>query len=102
MELNTITLLLNFMGAFSSVIVLPIVAFMGLISALIGLRWGVSRFIFWVIGDGTTSGFSRQLHKISGSAGAWYDHMTYRPFKGAPRGWQIRAGQRFGIKKWQV
>lgn len=72
------------------------------LALLVGLGWGIKKFLFWVIGDGTTSGFSRKLYGFSPSASAWYDHMTYRPFKGSPRGWQIRMGQKFNIKRWQV
>lgn len=38
-------------------------------------------------GQGTTSKFSRALFRRSPRAGAWFDRMTYRPYKGAHRGW---------------
>lgn len=100
--INATTLLLQFVGAFTAIIVVPTLLFMAFMASLIGLRWGVSSFLNWVVGDGTTSGFSRAMYKVSPSASAWYDHMTYRPFKGSPRGWQLRMGQKFGIKKWQI
>lgn len=52
--------------------------------------------------SGTTTGFTRVLSRFSRPAAAFYDHMTYRPFKGAPRGWQLRAGKALGIKKWSM
>lgn len=100
--MDTIQNIINFVLIFSFIIVTPITIMLSLLAALIGLNWGINAFLFWVLGDGTTSGFSRSLYKFSPSASAWYDHMTYRPFKGSPRGWQIRAGKRFGIKRWQV
>lgn len=52
--------------------------------------------------SGTTSKFSSLVRNISPRLGAAIDRLTYRPFKGAPRGWQIRVGKAFGIKKWSI
>jgi len=56
-----------------------------LMAALIGLRWGVTRLSRWVFGDGQTTGLSRALYKVNSRAGAWWDHETYRPYKGYNR-----------------
>lgn len=42
------------------------------------------------------------LKKISPKLTAEIDHLTYRPFKGAPTGWQLRLGKKLGIKKWEI
>lgn len=70
----------------------------------IGIAYLVFRFGWNSIKSslGTTSNFSRFVYKTNPRFGAWYDHMTYRPFKGSPRGWQIRLGRKFNIKKWNV
>lgn len=51
----------------------------------------------WLIKqDGTTSGFSNFAREAGAERFAsWFDRMTYRPFRGAPRGWQIRLSQRY-------
>ena len=45
--------------------------------ALIGLMWGLKKFIHWVVGDGTTTWL--------GSHWSWLDRHTYRPWKGYNR-----------------
>jgi len=46
-------------------------------ASLIGLFWGIKKFIHWCVGDGTTTWL--------GSHWAWLDHKMYRPWKGYNR-----------------
>jgi len=51
---------------------------------------------FLIEEDGTTSDFSRIMHRSgNGRFASWFDKMTYRPYRGAPRGWQIRLGEKY-------
>lgn len=54
--------------------------------------------------SGTTSKFSNFVSKISSKAGAKLDQLTYRPFKGAPRGYQARLAKKFPklFKRWRI
>lgn len=53
---------------------------------------------------GSSSRLSRAISKVSPSIGARFDHLTYRPFKGAPRGYQLRLGKKFPrlFKRWNI
>ena len=53
---------------------------------------------------GTTSKFSGKLYKRFPKIAAKIDRLTYRPFKGAPRGYQARLGQKFPrlFKRWKI
>lgn len=96
---STINILVNTISTYGQAMLNILVAIITIAVSLLIFNVGYNKFKNLT---GTTSTFSRGLYKISPKFGAWYDHMTYRPFKGAPRGWQIRAGYKFNIKHWQV
>lgn len=54
--------------------------------------------------SGTTSAFSSALYKLAPKLGSKVDQLTYRPFKGAPRGYQARLGRSFPrlFKRWNL
>lgn len=62
---------------FGSIIGQNIPKILAIMMALIGLYFGICKFVQWVVGDGTTSWL--------GSHWAWYDRHTYRPWKGYNR-----------------
>jgi len=68
---------LDFSNNFGSMIGQNIPKMVIIIAALIGLYWGICKFIKWCVGDGTTTWL--------GSHWAWLDHKMYRPWKGYNR-----------------
>jgi len=68
---------LNFSNNFGSMISQNLPKILLIFAALVGLYWGICKFIHWAVGDGTTTWL--------GSHWSWYDRHTYRPWKGYNR-----------------
>jgi len=67
----------NFAKDFGSIIALNIPKILLILTALIGLAWGIKKFVHWCVGDGTTTWL--------GGHWAWLDHKMYKPWKGYNR-----------------
>jgi len=84
--LNVIPFFLNFTLEFAEIIGKIVGSLLAFLSALIGLHWGLHKFYIYVIGEGTTSNFSRDMKNagFTNIASRW-DRLTYRPYKGYNR-----------------
>lgn len=51
---------------------------------------------------GNTTALSNTIRKVSPSAGAKWDQLTYRMYKGAPQGWQVRLVDKFNLPFWKI
>lgn len=57
---------------------------------------------YFIDPQGKTAQGTALLNKISPKMGAKFDQLTYRPYRGAPMGWQIRAAEKFHLPFWQM
>ncbi len=57
---------------------------------------------FFVKGDGTTSQASNVMRKFAPKTAAKFDQLTYRPYRGAPMGWQLRAADKMHLPFWKM
>jgi len=71
------TIFLSFTNNFGLIIGQNIPKILIILSALIGLFWGIKKFIHWCVGDGTTTWL--------GSHWSWLDKKMYKPWKGYNR-----------------
>lgn len=57
---------------------------------------------FFVKGDGSTSQATNVMRKFAPKTAAKFDQLTYRPYRGAPMGWQLRAQKSLNLPFWKM
>lgn len=61
---------------------------------------GAKDFVFGK--NGQTSQATNLLRKVAPNKAAKWDQMIYRPYKGSPMGWQLKAAQKFNLPFWKM
>lgn len=80
------TIFSDYLSSFGNILLVNIPKILLVLSALVGLSL-ILLYFFDSVGGGTTNGLGR-------SFGARIDHLTYRPFKGAHRGYWYRLNKK--------